>query len=87
MKLADVEELVALPDLEVPSIEIFGAREHNLKSIKETINNAKSSIPVAEPKKEAAVDVKEKTQGKTVQEIDREKLEEKFSKDKKETLN
>jgi small subunit ribosomal protein S2 len=31
--------------------------------------------------------VKEKTQGKTVQEIDREKLEEKFSKDKKETLN
>jgi small subunit ribosomal protein S2 len=33
------------------------------------------------------VDVKLKTQGKTVQEIDREKLEEKFSKDKKETLN
>ena len=55
--------------------------------IKETINNAKSSIPVAEPKKEATEDVKEKTQGKTVQEIDREKLEEKFSKDKKETLN
>ena len=55
--------------------------------IKETINNAKSSIPVAESKKEAAVDVKEKTQGKTVQEVDREKLEEKFSKDKKETLN
>ena len=55
--------------------------------IKETINSAKSSIPVAEPKKEATEDVKEKTQGKTVQEIDREKLEEKFSKDKKETLN
>jgi len=55
--------------------------------IKETINNAKSSIPAAEPKKEAAKDTKEKTQGKTVQEIDREKLEEKFSKDKKETLN
>ena len=55
--------------------------------IKETINNAKSSIPVAEPKKEATEDVKEKTQGKTVQEIDREKLEKKFSKDKKETLN
>ena len=32
-------------------------------------------------------DTKEKTQGKTVQEIDREKLEQKFSKDKKETLN
>jgi small subunit ribosomal protein S2 len=55
--------------------------------IKETINNAKSSIPTPEPKKEVAQDTKEKTQGKTVQEIDREKLDEKFSKDKKETLN
>ena len=55
--------------------------------IKETINNAKSSIPAPEPKKEAAQDTKEKTQGKTVQEIDREKLDQKFSKDKKETLN
>ena len=55
--------------------------------IKETINNAKSSIPAPEPKKEITQDTKEKTQGKTVQEIDREKLEEKFSKDKKETLN
>jgi small subunit ribosomal protein S2 len=55
--------------------------------IKETINNAKSSIPAAEPKKQSIEETKEKTQGKTVQEIDREKLEEKFSKDKKETLN
>ena len=55
--------------------------------IKETIKNAKSSIPAPEPKKEINQDTKEKTQGKTVQEIDREKLEEKFSKDKKETLN
>jgi small subunit ribosomal protein S2 len=55
--------------------------------IKETINNAKTSIPTAESKKEVAQDIKEKTQGKTVQEIDREKLEQKFSKDKKETLN
>jgi small subunit ribosomal protein S2 len=55
--------------------------------IKETINNAKSSIPAPEPKKEVVEDAKEKTQGKTVQEIDREKLEEKFSKDKKEILN
>ena len=55
--------------------------------IKETINNAKSSIPAHEPKKEVVEGAKEKTQGKTVQEIDREKLEEKFSKDKKETLN
>ena len=55
--------------------------------IKETINNAKSSIPAPEPKKEVAQDKKEKAQGKTVQEIDREKLEKKFSKDNKETLN
>ncbi|MDA8711962.1 30S ribosomal protein S2 [Candidatus Pelagibacter bacterium] len=55
--------------------------------IKDTINNAKSSIPIPEPKKEVANDKKEKTPGKTVQEIDREKLEQKFSKDKKETLN
>ena len=40
-----------------------------------------------ELKKEAIQDTKEKNQGKTVQEIDREKLEQKFSKDKKETLN
>ena len=55
--------------------------------IRETINNAKNSIPSPEPKKEVTQDAKEKTQGKTVQEIDREKLDEKFSKDKKETLN
>ena len=55
--------------------------------IKETINNAKSSIPAPEPKKEVAQEKKEETQGKTVQEIDREKLEKKFSKNKKETLN
>ena len=55
--------------------------------IKETINNAKSSIPIPEPKKDATQDIKKTTQGKTVQEIDREKLEQKFSKDKKETLN
>ena len=55
--------------------------------IKETINNAKSSIPTAEPKKEIVAGTKGETQAKTVQEIDREKLEEKFSKDKKETLN
>ena len=55
--------------------------------IKETINNAKSSIPAPEPKKDVAQDIKEKTQEKTVAEIDREKLDQKFSKDKKETLN
>ena len=55
--------------------------------IKETINNAKSSIPAPEPKKDVVQDTKEKTEVKTVQELDREKLEQKFSKDKKETLN
>jgi small subunit ribosomal protein S2 len=55
--------------------------------IKETINNAKSSIPAPETKKEATEEIKKKTEGKTVQEIDREKLDEKFSKDKKEILN
>jgi small subunit ribosomal protein S2 len=55
--------------------------------IKETINNAKSSIPASESKKDVPLDMKEKTQGKTVQDLDREKLEEKFSKNKKETLN
>ncbi len=55
--------------------------------IKETINNAKSSIPAAEPKKDDVKVKKEKTEGKTVQEIDRIKLDEKFSKDKKESLN
>jgi small subunit ribosomal protein S2 len=55
--------------------------------IKETINNAKSSIPTSEPKKDSPKDNNEKNQGKTVQELDREKLEKKFSKDKKEILN
>ena len=55
--------------------------------IKETINNAKSSIPTAEPKNDIAKENKKDDQGKTVQELDREKLEQKFSKDKKETLN
>ena len=55
--------------------------------IKETINNAKNSIPTPEPKNVVVSEIKEKNPEKTVQEIDREKLEQKFSKDKKETLN
>jgi len=54
--------------------------------IKETINNAKSSINTPELKKDTLEENKKK-EVKTVQEIDREKLEKKFSKDKKETLN
>ena len=55
--------------------------------IKETINNAKSSIPSKESNMDNVKEDKKKDQGKTGQELDREKLEQKFSKDKKETLN
>jgi len=55
--------------------------------IKETINNAKSSIPTLEPKNDLVNDTKDKDQTKTVQELDREKLEKKFSTANKETLN
>ena len=55
--------------------------------IKETINNAKSFIPTPEAKKETVKENKEKKQGKTGQELDREKLEQKFSAEKKKTLN
>ncbi|WP_435089404.1 30S ribosomal protein S2 [Candidatus Pelagibacter bacterium nBUS_30] len=55
--------------------------------LKETINNAKSSIPAPDTKKESLKENKEKDHGKTGQELDRDKLEQKFSKDKKETLN
>ncbi len=51
--------------------------------IKETIVSAKNSIPVEEKK-----DTKVKEEkSKTIQEIDRDKLEKKFSEKKKETIN
>ena len=52
--------------------------------IKETIISAKKSAPKEEKK---VVNKKESKSTKTIQELDREKLETKFSKDKKETLN
>jgi small subunit ribosomal protein S2 len=55
--------------------------------IKETIINAKSSVPSPEPKKDFIKENKDKNQAKTVQELDREKLEQKFSTEKKGTLN
>ena len=55
--------------------------------IKETINSAKSSVPKAESKKDKSTDDKIETKTKTVQELDREKLEQKFSKEDKEKLN
>ena len=51
--------------------------------IKETINNAKNSLNISETKK----DINDENSIKTLQEIDREKLEKKFSKDNKEKLN
>ena len=57
--------------------------------IKETIDNAKKEIPSKIDEKPALDDIKEKKQDKptkTVQEIDREKLDAKFAK-KKEKLN
>ena len=52
--------------------------------IRETINSAKNSIPTADNKKDK---VKAEDKTKTIQELDREKLEKKFSKDDKEKLN
>ena len=52
--------------------------------IKETINSAKKSTPNIEKKLE---DKKETKSSKTLQEIDREKLENKFTNKNKETLN
>ena len=52
--------------------------------IKETINSAKSSTSTAENTKDK---VKAVDKTKTIQELDREKLEKKFSKDDKEKLN
>ena len=55
--------------------------------IKETINNAKSSIQSSEPKQEKTNDVNDDSKNKTIQEIDREKLEKKFSNEDKGKLN
>ena len=56
--------------------------------IKETINSAKKSTPSHETKQNAVQDnKKDEEKLKTIQEIDREKLELKFSKETKERLN
>ena len=51
--------------------------------IRETINSAKSSAPVVETKRENTKDRKDEDKIKTIQEIDREKLEKKFQKTKR----
>ena len=55
--------------------------------IKETINNAKSSIPSVETKNDNSDKDNGNDQEKTIQELDREKLEKKFSTEEKEKLN
>ena len=56
--------------------------------IKETINSAKSSIPAQEIKVDTIKDNKKgKDKTKTIQELDREKLDQKFSEETEEILN
>ena len=55
--------------------------------IKETIESAKSSKSVTESKKDKAKETKIEDKSKTIQELDREKLDNKFSKEDKEKLN
>ncbi len=55
--------------------------------IKETINSAKASAPVLETKKDKSKVAKTEEKSKTVQELDREKLDKKFSNDEKEISN
>ena len=51
--------------------------------IKETIDNAKNSIPTPEIKNDPIKENKNKDQAKTIEELDREKLEKKFTIEKK----
>ena len=55
--------------------------------IKETIENAKSAIPIPDSSKEISKVKNKKNDDKTLQELDREKLEQKFSSKSKEKLN
>ena len=55
--------------------------------IKETINSAKSAGAASDVKKDKVKDLKAEDNSKTIQELDREKLDKKFSKEEKEKLN
>ena len=54
---------------------------------RETIKSAKSSTPAVESKKDKVKEDDSENKIKTIQELDREKLEKKFSKEDKEKLN
>ena len=66
-------------------------RDRYCNLIKETINSAKSSIPAQETTQDKIKNNNDSNKGedkpKTIHELDREKLEQKFSKETKETLN
>ena len=55
--------------------------------IKETIKSAKSSLNSNDTNKDKVKDINVKDKKKTIQELDREKLEKKFSKEDKKKLN
>ena len=55
--------------------------------IKETIISAQSSVPVKENKMDNLKDKNDENNSKTIQELDREKLDKKFSIPEKEKLN
>ena len=55
--------------------------------IKETINSAKSSLSTIDANNQKAENLKDDNKSKTIQELDREKLEKKFSEENKEKLN
>ena len=55
--------------------------------IKETINSAKSSVPLVDLKKDKMKTTKVDNKPKTIQELDREKLDKKFSSEDMEKLN
>ena len=55
--------------------------------IKETITSAKSSVNSNNTNKDKVKDINVKDKKKTIQELDREKLEKKFSKEDKKKLN
>ena len=55
--------------------------------IKETINSAKSSLSTIDTNNQKAESLRDDNKSKTIQELDREKLEKKFSEENKEKLN
>jgi len=55
--------------------------------VKETIIAAKKATPIVEPKKTSEIKIDLKKKSKTIAEIDKEKLDKKFSKKKEEKLN